>query len=98
MIEEVLSDEVLVIKIPNYINGRPTKINTLLIKAAIWLTVRNFMEFPEMHQILMSFENTCKTLNQPKIPLSESYISEALMSVGRAIPASMFIMWCKKCW
>ena len=60
MLEEVLSDEILVIKIPNYINGRPTKINTHLIKAAIWLSVRNFMELSEMHEILMSFENTCK--------------------------------------
>ncbi len=71
MLEEVLSDEILVIKIPNYVNGRPTKINTLLIKAAIWLSYRNFLELPEMHRILMCFENTCKTLNQPKIPLSE---------------------------
>jgi hypothetical protein len=31
MIEQILMDEKLNIEIPNYINGRPTKINALLI-------------------------------------------------------------------
>ena len=98
MMQEVLSDEKLVVLIPNYVNGRPTKINTKLIMAAIWLSHRNFMEMAEMHELLMSYDNTCKSLNQPKIPLQESLVQETLMTVGRALPTSMFIMWCKKCW
>jgi hypothetical protein len=74
MLEEVLSDEILVVLIPNYVNGRPTKINTKLIMTAIWLSYRNFMELPEMHELLMSYDNTCKSLNQPKIPLQECIV------------------------
>lgn len=37
MIDGILLDEKLNIEIPNYINGRPTKINALLIRTSIWL-------------------------------------------------------------
>ena len=74
MLQEVLNDEIIVVLIPNYVNGRRTKINTKLIMAAIWLSQRNFMELPEMHELLIAYDNTCKSLNQPKIPLQEAFV------------------------
>jgi hypothetical protein len=43
IIESVLSDPRLNIDIPNYINGRPTNLNSSLILTTIWLTQKQFM-------------------------------------------------------
>jgi hypothetical protein len=56
MIDQILMDEKLNIEIPNYINGRPTKINALLIETAIWLILKNYMNEGEIHSTMVAFE------------------------------------------
>jgi hypothetical protein len=63
MIDSILMDEKLNIEIPNYINGRPTKINALLIRTSIWLTLKNYMDEGEIHATLVAFEQMIKTLH-----------------------------------
>jgi hypothetical protein len=63
MIDQILMDEKMNIEIPNYINGRPTKINALLIRTAIWLVLKNYMNEGEIHNTLVAFEQQIKTLN-----------------------------------
>ena len=98
MIEAVLSSQKLVIDIPNYVNGRPTAINAQLIKTSIWLIQKNYMQPQEIHNVLVAFEMQCKPMKTTHLPLSEKIMTASLISVGRAIPRSLFIMWCKKCW
>jgi hypothetical protein len=100
MVDSILMDEKLNIEIPNYINGRPTRVNALLIQTSIWLIQKNYMSEGDIHSSLIVFEQMIKTLNlqQQQLPLSEKVIKQALMPLNRAMPQSMLIMWCKKCW
>ena len=62
MIESILMDEKLNIEIPNYINGRPTRVNALLIQTSIWLIQKNYMSEGDIHNSLIAFEQMIKTL------------------------------------
>jgi hypothetical protein len=44
VLEKVLSDPRLNVDIPNYINGRPTNLNSSLILTTVWLTQKNLMD------------------------------------------------------
>ena len=97
-VEKVLSDGKLVVKIPNYISGRPTNMNVSIIKTGLWIWSKNIMEPKDIHECLIAFEIMCKQLKSDSMPLSEKIVDESLRSIGKVIPKSLFIMWCKKCW
>lgn len=56
LIDSILMDEKLNIDIPNYINGRPTRINSLLIQTSIWLIQKNYMDEGDIHATIIAFE------------------------------------------
>lgn len=56
------------------------------------------MEPKEIHEALIAYETKIFTLGIENLPLVEKVISESLRGIGKAIPSSLFIMWCKKCW
>ena len=98
ILEKVLSDPRLNIDIPNYINGRPTNLNSSLILATVWLTQKNFMEPQDIHQCLMAFESTANCQKTQHLPYNKKVLAKTLMSVNKIISNSMLIMWIKKCW
>ena len=55
-LEKVLSSQKLEIEIPNYVNGRPSSINSELIKTALWIWLKTFMEPEEMHMVLKCYD------------------------------------------
>ena len=73
-IEKVLSSQKLILDIPNYVNGRPTPINALLIKSALWLNLKSFMQLNEIHEVLIAFEIYCREKGSKNIPLKEKVI------------------------
>jgi hypothetical protein len=56
------------------------------------------MDPKEIHECLLAFETKIKSLNIDNMPLSEKIVDDSLRSIGKVIPKSLFIMWCKKCW
>ena len=98
LVERVLSDAKLITEIPNYVNGRPTNLNVKIIKTGLWIWKKNLMEPREIHECLIAFETKIKQIKSENMPLSEKVVDDSLRSIGKVIPKSLFIMWCKKCW
>lgn len=98
LVEQVLSSQALILAIPNYTNARSTAINVQLIKACIWIWQKGLMEPKDIHDVLTAYETKIFTLGIETLPLVEKVIAESLRGIGKAIPSSLFIMWCKKCW
>lgn len=65
ILEKVLSDPKLNVDIPNYINGRPTNLNSSLVLTTVWLTQKNFMQPSEVHQCLIAFESMIIKTKRP---------------------------------
>lgn len=72
--------------------------NVSIIKTGLWIWCKNLMDPKEIHECLLAFETKIKSLNIDNMPLSEKIVDDSLRSIGKVIPKSLFIMWCKKCW
>ena len=86
------------IEIPNYVNGKPSSLNAELIKTALWLRHKGFMESEEMHNALKCYETSNLATGSEMMQLTEKVVNTSLRPLGRIVPTSLFVMWCKKCW
>ena len=97
-LDKVFCSQQTSLDISSYVNGRSSQNNLSMIRMALWLYIKNIMDFDEIHRALLSFDAMTKRLNVENLPLSERLISEIQRTDGKVIPPSLFKMWCKRCW
>ena len=87
----MLSSRDLFVQTPDYVNGRSTTVNLELMKTALALMVRGFLDFRAIHEILIAFDTKCKELDSDNMmPLNEKIIDESLRPIGLALPSSLY--------
>ena len=96
-IERILSDRKIFVTTPDYVNGRSTQVNIELIKTTLAVFLKGFLDFNQIHEILLAFDTKCKELDTDMLPLDENVINNSLRPIGLILPSSFFYMWCKKC-
>lgn len=75
-LDKVLTSQQTALDISSYVNGRSSQNNMSMIRMALWLYIKNIMDFDEIHRALLSFDAMTKRLNVENLPLSEKLISE----------------------
>ena len=81
ILEKILSQSNVFISIEKYVNGRPTKSNLNLIKTGIGLLLRGYLDFKQIHSLILAFELKCLEMNTDNIlPLNSKILNETLRS------------------
>ena len=60
--------------------------------------MKGFMDFKQLHEVMIAFETKCKDLKREAMPLEHKVIEETLRPIGLSVTETVFKMWCKKCW
>ena len=97
-IDKILSSPQLLQTIPNFVNGRQTASNVNLIKTSLVIITRGFMDFKQLHEIMVAYETKCKDISNETPPLNFDIIQSSLRPIGLAIIKIIFQIWSKKCW
>lgn len=98
IVGKVLTSNGVALDIPYNINGRTTQINSQIVLTSLWIYIKQFMDLDEIHEIMKAYEQGIKEAAKEMLPLTEININTALRPIGRVMPQSLLIMWCKKCW
>jgi len=89
-IEQLLSSRNIFNRVPNFVNGRQTKLNVDLIKTSLVIVTRGFMDFRQLREAMNGFETHCKSINSDTLPLNEKSVQEAIRPIGLSLTTMVF--------